>query len=73
MPTYEYVCENGHVNVEVRSINAETALTECQEEDCDSTTLNRLFSPTATVFNGPGFYSRDSKTELLKPGQRVDW
>jgi putative FmdB family regulatory protein len=73
MPTYEYVCANGHVNIEVRSITIDSQLTQCQEEGCDATEFNRLFSPVTAIYKGKGFYSVDSRTELLKPGQQVDW
>lgn len=73
MPTYEYLCANGHVNTEVRSITSDSELAKCQEEGCTSTEFNRLFTPVATIYKGSGFYSNDSKTELLKPGQQVNW
>lgn len=73
MPTYEYICENAHLNIEVRSITVDSELSKCQEEGCESTIFNRIFTPVPAIYKGKGFYSVDSKTELLKPGQHVDW
>lgn len=73
MPTYDYACENGHVNTETRSIHDDRIIQVCAVEGCGSTVLNQVYSQVATTFKGKGFYSTDSKTELLKPGQHVDW
>lgn len=69
MPSYDYECTNSHIYTENRSINEEQKVTECPE--CGSE-LKRIWQSTPVVFNGKGFYSLDSKTELLKPGQVID-
>lgn len=73
MPTYDYSCENGHVNTETRSITEDTKLTACQEEGCESTVLNRIYTPISATYKGSGFYSTDNRIQLMKPGQVVDW
>jgi predicted nucleic acid-binding Zn ribbon protein len=72
MAAYDYTCEKGHVFTEERSIHEDQKATHCPVEEC-GLILNRIWAATPTVFNGAGFYSSDSRTELLKPGQRVDW
>ncbi len=72
MPAYDYTCTSGHVYTEERSIHEDQKVTVCPVEDC-GLVLNRIWGATPVVFNGSGFYSRDSKAELLKPGQHVDW
>lgn len=73
MPSYDYCCENGHVNTETRSINEESKLEVCGTEGCGSTTFNRIWTPVTTVYKGSGFYTTDSRHHLLKPGQQVDY
>lgn len=72
MPSYDYSCENGHVNTETRSINEESKLTVCEVEGCGSTVFNRIYTPVSAVYKGSGFYTTD-KSNLLQPGQKVDW
>lgn len=73
MPSYDYSCENGHVTTEVRPITEDSKLEVCGTEDCGSTVLSRIWTPVTAVYKGSGFYSTDSKSNLLKPGQQVDW
>ena len=56
MPTYEYVCENGHPYTEVRGINDEDSVTTCAEDGCGSK-LKRVFSAPPITFKGGGFSS----------------
>lgn len=72
MPAYDYTCSSGHVYTETRSMSEDQKVTVCPVEDC-GLPLNRIWEAVATVFNGKGFYSTDVKSELLKPGQQVDW
>jgi putative FmdB family regulatory protein len=57
MPTYEYICENGHTNLEVRSINEDQKITTCAEEGCGGK-LKRVFGAPPIVFNGTGFSAK---------------
>lgn len=72
MPSYDYSCEQGHVNTDTRSINEDMKLEVCSVEDCGSKVFSRIWSPVTAVYKGKGFYSTD-KHDLLKPGQQVDW
>lgn len=72
MPSYDYSCENGHVNTEMRSINEESKLTVCEVEGCESSVFNRIWSAVPAIYKGNGFYTTD-KHNLLKPGQQVDY
>lgn len=72
MPTYEYVCENEHPFVEVRSIHDDQIQTECPEDGC-GLPLKRKFNATPTILKGAGFASTDIQSNLLKRGQKVDY
>jgi predicted nucleic acid-binding Zn ribbon protein len=74
VPAYDYVCEGSaaHVYTETRSINETQKVLVCPTEGCGAH-LNRIWTSNPVVLNGKGFYSTDSRSELLKPGQQVDW
>jgi len=61
MPSYEYICENGHTYIEVRSIHADQEVHECPE--CGAN-LKRVFESTPVTFQGDGFYSKQRKKEF---------
>ena len=56
MPTYQYVCENGHEYEEVRGMNDEPSRTTCTKPDC-GTKLKRKFTAPPITFKGGGFSS----------------
>jgi putative FmdB family regulatory protein len=59
MAIYEYKCkDNEHLYTEVRSINEDQKQLTCPRCQSD---LSRIFDPTPTIFNGPGFYKTDSR------------
>ena len=72
MPTYEYVCDAGHTYEEVRSIHEDQQQTSCPQDGCDLP-LKRKFNATSTILKGSGFASTDVRSNLLKPGQKVDY
>ncbi len=57
MPTYEYVCENGH-RVEAYQRFEDPPLTTCSE--CGAP-LRKVFHPAGVVFKGSGFYATDNR------------
>lgn len=54
MPTYLYVCENGHDYEETRGMTEEPKRTTCANTDC-SARLVRKFTAPAIEFKGTGF------------------
>ena len=56
MPLYEYLCENEHKLVEIRSIHDDKEPTDCPE--C-SKPLRQIIAGVSVSFNGAGFYSTD--------------
>lgn len=54
MPTYLYVCENGHEYEETRGMTEEPKRTTCENPGC-STKLVRKFTAPAIEFKGTGF------------------
>lgn len=57
MPTYEFICSNGHKVEQERSFDQRNIETFCQQENC-SQSLVRVFSKPSIVFKGGGFFSR---------------
>jgi len=55
MATYEYICANGHPNIQVRPMTEEQTIFECEFESCASE-LKRVFDAAPVVFKGRGFY-----------------
>lgn len=56
MPTYEYVCQNGHEYTEIRGMSENQKQTTCAKPDC-GTKLMRKFSAPPITFKGSGFSS----------------
>lgn len=56
MPTYVYVCENGHDYQEVRPMTEEQRRTTCPKPDC-GTKLKRIFDVASIQFKGSGWAS----------------
>jgi putative FmdB family regulatory protein len=54
MATYEYICEDKHVSVEIRGMTEEQKIEKC--DLCDKP-ITRLFTAPPVQFKGPGFYS----------------
>ena len=59
MPTYEYVCENGH-RIEVFRRISDPPPTTC--EVCGAS-LRKVFHPAGILFKGSGFYSTDNRSK----------
>jgi len=64
MPTYQYICDNCHTEMEVIQSFSDDALTDCQQ--CSQTTLRRVISATGVIFKGGGWYKTDSRTGSSK-------
>ena len=56
MPLYEYVCDNEHKLVEIRSIHDDNEPTKCPE--C-SEPLRQVIAGVSVSFKGSGFYATD--------------
>lgn len=54
MPTYEYVCKNGHAYTEVRSMSENQKMDSCPEDGCGAS-LTRKFGTPPITFKGGGF------------------
>ena len=54
MPTYAYICENGHEYEETRGMTEEPLRTTCANDAC-GTRLVRKFTAPVITFNGTGF------------------
>jgi putative FmdB family regulatory protein len=63
MPTYDYLCENGH-RFEYNQRITEDALEKCIE--CDAPVRRMLHAP-AIHFKGSGFYSTDYGSKKRGP------
>jgi putative FmdB family regulatory protein len=58
MPIYEYECADCRTRFEVKRSFSEEYAVACPK--CQGR-VRRVFTPTAVVFNGPGFYTTDSR------------
>lgn len=60
MPLYEYVCEQGHIKKEIRSIHddepKQITCTECEQP------MHQVIGQVSVSFKGKGFYSNDKRT-----------
>jgi putative FmdB family regulatory protein len=56
MPTYQYICENGHEYQEIRGMTEDQTRSTCAEPGC-SAKLKRKFSAPPITFKGGGFSS----------------
>ena len=54
MPTYQYICENGHAYEEIRKMSEEQRVLICTKEGCDAK-LKRKFGTPPITFRGGGF------------------
>lgn len=54
MPTYQYICENGHEYEEVRGMSEEPRNTICTKRGCDAKLIRKFGAPPIT-FKGGGF------------------
>ncbi|WP_320130822.1 zinc ribbon domain-containing protein [uncultured Sphaerochaeta sp.] len=60
MPIYEYECEMCHAHVELhQSVSEHTAPAVCPSCNCEHT-MKRIFTPSAVIFKGNGYYSTDN-------------
>ena len=69
MALYEYQCTVCTTGFEIkRSFNDESAVAcpRCQGRG------RRIFSPVAIIFNGPGFYTTDSRKKEPAPTEPKD-
>jgi putative FmdB family regulatory protein len=57
MPLYEYVCEQGHIKKEIRSIHAEEP-TDIKCAECGDP-MRQVVGAVSVSFKGSGFYSTD--------------
>ena len=76
MPVYEYECQSCSQRIERIQKFSDPPLTRC--ESCGGT-LRKLFSPSALVFKGSGFYitdyakkDKERKDKEKKQGQAQD-
>jgi putative FmdB family regulatory protein len=67
MPTYEYQCEKCACRFEVKRRFSEDAGSPCCPE-C-SGKVRQLYSPSAILFKGSGFYITDSRNNLNHPSE----
>ena len=58
MPTYKYRCSNCG-DLEFYQSMYEPTFIDCP--NCNSNNFKKVMQPTSIKFNGPGFYSTDSK------------
>ena len=56
MPTYEYVCTNGHTVIEERRMSDEESISTCSAPKCNES-IRRVYSLPSISFKGSGFYS----------------
>jgi putative FmdB family regulatory protein len=61
MPSYEFICENGHTYTEVRSIHEDQKVFKCPECDAE---LKRVFESTPVSFRAGGFYANERRREF---------
>ena len=55
MATYDYICENGHSNTQVRPMTEEQTIFTCDKDGCDAE-LKRVYDAAPAIFKGRGFY-----------------
>ena len=67
MPIYEYECENCACRFELKRRFDEGAGNPCCPR-CRGN-VRRLFSPSAIIFKGSGFYITDSRSDRNRPSE----
>ena len=71
MPTYDYVCDACHHQVEIFHSIKDEPKRKCPE--CGRQKLRRLIGPgAAIVFKGSGFYQTDYRSESYKKDAAAD-
>jgi len=71
MPTYDYVCDACHHQVEIFHSIKDEPKRKCPE--CGRQKLRRLIGPgAAIVFKGSGFYQTDYRSESYKKAAAAD-
>ena len=71
MPTYDYVCDACHHQVEIFHSIKDEPKRKCPE--CGRQKLRRLIGPgAAIVFKGSGFYQTDYRSESYKKGAAAE-
>jgi putative FmdB family regulatory protein len=55
MATYEYICDDNHVYVDIRGMSEEDKVIGTSCEICTKE-LKRVYSSSAVIFKGRGFY-----------------
>jgi predicted nucleic acid-binding Zn ribbon protein len=60
VPMYEYLCQNNHKTVQVRSINTPSAeLDKSTCEECGAPAELLVSKPGRPILVGPGFHEND--------------
>jgi putative FmdB family regulatory protein len=71
MPTYDYVCDACHHQLEIFHSIKDEPKRKCPE--CGKQKLRRLIGPgAAIVFKGSGFYQTDYRSESYKKAAAAD-
>jgi putative FmdB family regulatory protein len=71
MPTYDYVCDACHHEVEIFHSIKDEPKRKCPE--CGRQKLRRLIGPgAAIVFKGSGFYQTDYRSDAYKKDAAAD-
>ena len=63
MPTYQYRCLNCNQQFELKQSFHDKPIADCPS--CHGI-ARRMFCPVPIIFNGPGFYTTDSRAEKGK-------
>lgn len=69
MPTYDYLCENGH-RFELFQSMKDDALTTCQE--CEAPVKRLIGTGAGFLFKGDGFYITDYRSKEYKKQASAD-
>ncbi len=71
MPTYDYVCQACHHEMEAFQSMTAKPLRKCPE--CGRQKLKRLIGTGAgVIFKGSGFYETDYRSESYKKGEKAE-
>lgn len=69
MPTYEYLCANGHAFERFQGINDEPVRV-CPE--CGAAAERQLSAGAGLIFKGSGFYITDYRSETYKEAAKAE-
>lgn len=61
MPTYDFVCSNGHVTEELHTASKAPEYIDCPK--CWLVARRQLGAGSTPIFKGSGFYSTDYKAQ----------